>query len=71
MAKRGDRFWLLLALLSSAGFALAVVVHNLIAALFHVEEPLVFVVAVLVTPVGAVVGALGTLVTTLRRRRQW
>lgn len=67
MERRGDRFWLLLALVSGASFAVAVLVNNLISALFHVEEPVFFMVAMLVTPVGAVIGALGTLVTIFRR----
>lgn len=66
MERQSDRFWPLLALASAAGFAFAVVIHNLVSIASRGDEPLFFV-AVLVTPVGAVVGALGTLVVTLRR----
>ncbi len=64
---RDERLWLLLVAVSAAGFVVAVVLHNVVSALFRVEEPVLFVIAVLVAPTGALTGALGA---ALRRRRR-
>ena len=63
---------------SVLGFFVAVLLHNAIYAVVFVkllekpdfDEPVFFIIAVVVCPIVFVVGAVGALVTLLRQRRQ-
>lgn len=48
-------------------FAVSVVLHNAISAIFGVEEPVFFLIATVVAPIAFVVGAVGSLVLLIRR----
>jgi hypothetical protein len=53
------RRFLTLALLSAVAILVSVVVHNCLAGLLHAEEPFFFVIAVVVAPLGLVIGLAG------------
>jgi hypothetical protein len=59
--------------ISVAGFFVCVVLHNLISAILsklfnaEVEEPVFFILAVIVCPLGAMVGIVGSLVHVFKR----
>ncbi len=48
-------------------FVAGVVLHNVIYGLTHVEEPVFFLIAVVVAPVAFAVGIVGSLVMLIRR----
>jgi hypothetical protein len=54
--------FLTLALLSAVAVLVSVVVHNCLAGLLHSEEPVFFLIAVVVAPLGLVVGLAGAAV---------
>jgi hypothetical protein len=65
------RKFLTLALISAVAGAVSVVVHNCLAGLLHAEGPLFFLIALVVAPLGLVVGLVGAAVCALvswRRR---
>jgi hypothetical protein len=65
------RRFLTVALISAVAGAVSVVVHTCLAGLLHVEGQLVLLIAVVVAPLGLVVGLLGAAVCALvnwRRR---
>lgn len=62
--------FLLLAGASAVGFPLFVVLHNLVSALLDVEEPFFFILAVIVCPLGFLVGATGTIVLLKKKKEQ-
>ena len=53
---------------SAAGFLVFVLLHNVISALFNVEEPVFFILATMVSPLGFLVGAVGTIVLIAKNK---
>lgn len=53
------RFFLGLAAISAIAFPIAAVLHNAFDAVFHVDEPVFFLVALIGAPVGVLVGLVG------------
>lgn len=62
--------FLLLAGASAAGFPLFAVLHNFVSVLFGIEEPFFFILAVIVCPLGFLVGATGTIVLFLKKGKR-
>jgi hypothetical protein len=60
--------FLLLTGASAAGLPVFTVLHNLISGLFDIEEPVFFILATLVCPLGFLVGAVGTIVLTVKSK---
>lgn len=59
-ASRGwTRIFLGLAAISAIAFPVGAVLHNAVDALFHVDEPVFFLTAVVGAPVGVLVGLVG------------
>jgi hypothetical protein len=58
-AKGWTRFFLGVAAVSALAFPIAAVLHNAVDAIFHVEEPVFFLAAVVGAPAGVVVGLVG------------
>ncbi len=56
------RRFLALALISAVAVPVSVIVHNGLAGLLHTEEPVFFLIAVVVAPLGLVVGLAGAAV---------
>ena len=57
------RTFLGIALASAIAFPVGAVLHNAVEAIFHVEEPVFFLIAVIGAPVGVAVGLLGAAIT--------
>jgi len=53
--------------ISAGAFVVSVLAHNAISAWFGIEEPVFFVIAVFVTPVAFLVGAVGNIVIISKR----
>lgn len=74
LARRADPGWtrvfLWIAAASAIGFPVGVVLHNAADALFHVEEPVFFLLAVIGAPVGLLVGLTGAVVSRMARRHR-
>jgi len=66
--KGWTRFFLGLAAISALAFPVGAVLHNAVEALFHVDEPVFFLAAVIGAPTGIAVGFVGAAVAHLRRR---
>lgn len=65
LSERGVRMlkaFLLVAGISVAVFILSVFLHNMISGLFDIEEPVFFTIAVIIAPLGLLVGLIGSLV---------
>jgi hypothetical protein len=60
--------FLLLTGASSTGLLVFVVLHNIISGLFGIEEPVFFILAIPVCPLGFLVGAAGTIVLTVKNK---
>jgi len=60
--------FLLLTGASSMGLLVFVVLHNIISGLFGIEEPVFFILAIPVCPLGFLVGAAGTIVFTVKNK---
>jgi len=60
--------FLLLTGASSMGLLVFVVLHNIISGLFGIEEPVFFILAIPVCPLGFLVGAAGTIVLTVKNK---
>jgi len=54
---------------SAAGLPVFVLLHNAIYGLFNVEEPVFFITATLVCPIGFLVGAVGSVVLAIKNKR--
>ena len=72
--RRAPRGWtkifLALAWISALAFPVCAVLHNAFDAVFHVEEAVFFLIAVIGAPVGVAVGRIGAaIVAALERRR--
>lgn len=61
--------FLILSIASFIGFFVFVILHNLIFGLFKIEEPVFFILAVIVCPIGLLVGVVGS-VTQLDKKYQ-
>jgi hypothetical protein len=48
---------------------ISVVLHNVVSGLLNVEEPVFFVIAVIIAPAAFVVGIIGSTVCYIRRKR--
>lgn len=65
------RKFLTVALISAVAIAVSVVVHSCLAGVLHAEQPIFFLIAVVVAPLGLAVGLVGAAVCALvawRRR---
>jgi hypothetical protein len=60
--------FLLLTGASSTGLLVFVVLHNIVSGLFNIEEPVFFILAIPVCPLGFLVGAVGTIVITVKNK---
>ena len=60
------RFLLTMAI-SAGAFVVSVIAHNAISAWFGIEEPVFFGIAVFVCPVAFLVGAVGSIVSALKK----
>jgi hypothetical protein len=54
---------------SAAGLPVFAVLHNVISGLFNIEEPVFFILATLVCPLGFLVGAIGTIVLRVKSKK--
>lgn len=61
--------FLLLTGASAAGIPVSIFLHNVVSGLFNIEEPVFFILATLVCPIGFLVGAVGTIVLTIKSKR--
>ena len=53
---------------STVGFLVFVFLHNIVSALFNTEEPVFFIIAIIVCPIGFLVGAVGSIVLTIKNK---
>ena len=56
------KIFLIVAGSSVAVFILSVFLHNMISEFFEIEEPVFFVIATIIAPLGFVIGLIGSLV---------
>jgi hypothetical protein len=61
--------FLLLTGASIVGFLISGILHNVISGLTNFEEPVFFIIAIIVCPIGFLVGAIGSIVLTVKRVR--
>lgn len=61
--------FLLITGLSVVAFILSVLAHNAVSAWLRVEEPVFFIIAVLLCPIAFLVGAVGSLVLAIKGAR--
>jgi hypothetical protein len=62
------RFFLLLTGSSATGFTVFVLLHNIVSGLFNIEEPVFFVLATIICPLGFLAGVIGTIVLSIRNK---
>ena len=62
------KYFLLLTGSSAAGFAVFVLLHNIVSALFNIEEAVFFILATIICPIGFLVGAIGTITCAIRNK---
>jgi len=60
--------FLLLTGASPVGMAVFGILHNVVSALFNTEEPVFFITALIVCPIGFLVGAVGTIVVAIKKK---
>lgn len=60
------KVFLLLTGASAAGYLVFVALHNLVSALLDTEEPVFFILAAILCPLGFLVGAVGTIIQTYK-----
>ena len=74
LARRAGRGWtrvfLWIAAASAIGFPVGVLLHNAADAVFHVEEPVFFLLAVIGAPAGLLIGLAGAAASALMARRR-
>jgi hypothetical protein len=63
-----QRFLFLLTGSSATGFAVFVLLHNIVSGLFNIEEPVFFVLATIICPLGFLAGVIGTIVLSIRNK---
>jgi hypothetical protein len=62
------KIFLLLTGASSTGLLVFVVLHNIVSGIFSIEEPVFFILAIPVCPLGFLVGAAGTIVLSVKNK---
>jgi hypothetical protein len=62
------RFFFLLTGSSATGFAVFVLLHNFVSGVFNIEEPVFFVLATIICPLGFLAGVIGTIVLSIRNK---
>ena len=60
--------FLLLTGASPVGLLVCGILHNIVSALFHTEEPVFFILAIIVCPIGFLVGGAGSVVLAIKSR---
>jgi len=60
---------LLLTGASAMGLPVFVLLHNVVSGLFNIEEPVFFIMAIFVCPIGFLVGAVGTIVLAIKSKQ--
>ena len=61
--------FLLLTGASAVGLPVFVLLHNVVSGLFNIEEPVFFIMAIFVCPIGFLVGAVGTIVLAVKSKQ--
>ncbi|MCU0232111.1 MAG: hypothetical protein MUC67_12195, partial [Acidobacteria bacterium] len=61
--------FLAIAWISAVAFPVCAVLHNAVDAVFHLDEPFFFLLAVIAAPLGLAVGLVGAALTVLLARR--
>ena len=61
--------FLLLTGASAVGLPVFVLLHNVVSGLFNIEEPVFFIMATIVCPIGFLVGAVGTIVLAIKSKQ--
>ncbi|MEE8598784.1 MAG: hypothetical protein V3S69_04630 [Dehalococcoidales bacterium] len=61
--------FLLLTGASAVGLPVFVLLHNVVSGLFNIEEPVFFIMATLVCPIGFLVGAVGSVVLAIKNKQ--
>jgi len=54
---------------SAVGLPVFVLLHNVVSGLFNIEEPVFFIMAIFVCPIGFLVGAVGSVVLAIKNKR--
>jgi len=54
---------------SAVGLPVFALLHNVVSGLFNIEEPVFFIMATLVCPIGFLVGAVGSVVLAIKNKR--
>ena len=63
------KIFLILTGASAVGLPVFVLLHNVVSGLFNIEEPVFFIMAVFVCPIGFLVGAVGTIVLAIKSKQ--
>ena len=66
---RNLKRFLLITGVSPIGFIVFVLLHNLVSGLFNTEEPVFFVLATMVCPLGFIAGIIGSIILKLKQRQ--
>ena len=66
MERKMQKTFLLVLIISLAVMLVSVILHNLLSALFKKEEAVFFIIAVFISPIGILVGALGVIVLGIK-----
>jgi len=61
--------FLLLTGASAVGLPVFVLLHNVVSGLFNIEEPVFFIMATIVCPIGFLVGAIGSIVLAIKNKQ--
>ena len=61
--------FLLLTGASAVGLPVFVLLHNVVSGLFNIEEPVFFIMAIFVCPIGFLFGAVGTIVLAIKSKQ--
>ncbi len=61
--------FLLLTGASAVGLPISILLHNAVSRLFNTEEPVFFIMAIFVCPIGFLVGAVGSIVLAIKNRQ--
>ena len=51
------------------GLPISILLHNAVSRLFNIEEPVFFIMAIFVCPIGFLVGAVGTIVLAIKNKQ--
>ncbi len=61
------KVFLWLMAISAGAFVVSVLAHNLISGWFGIEEPVFFIIAVVLCPAAFIVGAVGSIIAIIKR----